>query len=54
MKATLISVGTEILMGQTMNTNVMFLSQELNKISIDVIYHQTMIEIGRASCRERV
>ena len=42
MKATLISVGTEILMGQTMNTNVMFLSQELNKISVDVMYHHTV------------
>ena len=42
MKATLISVGTEILMGQTMNTNVMFLSQELNKIGVDVMYHHTV------------
>ncbi|MEA4923478.1 MAG: competence/damage-inducible protein A [Eubacteriaceae bacterium] len=42
MKTALISVGTELLMGQTVNTNVVYLSQELNMIGIDVLYHHTV------------
>ncbi|MGI6722042.1 MAG: competence/damage-inducible protein A [Anaerovoracaceae bacterium] len=42
MKTALVSVGTELLMGQTVNTNVVFLSQELNQIGVDVLYHYTV------------
>lgn len=42
MKTTLISVGTEMLMGQIVNTNAVYLSKELNKIGIDVMYHHTV------------
>lgn len=42
MRAALISVGTELLMGQTVNTNVVYLSQQLNLLGIDVLYHHTV------------
>ena len=47
MKISLISVGTEMLMGQTVNTNAVYLSQELNKIGLDVMYHHTVGENPR-------
>nr|PZN05326.1 MAG: competence/damage-inducible protein A [Bacillota bacterium] len=39
MKAEIISVGTELLLGQIVNTNAQIISQELQKIGIDVYYH---------------
>lgn len=42
MNAELISVGTEILLGEILNTDAQFLSSELSKIGIDV-YHQTVV-----------
>lgn len=42
MKAEIIAVGTELLMGQTINTNATYLSQELAKLSIP-IYHQQVV-----------
>ncbi|MGI6736561.1 MAG: competence/damage-inducible protein A [Anaerovoracaceae bacterium] len=42
MRTALISVGTELLMGQTVNTNEVYLSQALNAIGIDVLYHYTV------------
>lgn len=42
MKSAILSVGTEILMGQIVNTNATYLSQELNNIGIDVMYHHTV------------
>jgi len=39
MKAEVISVGTELLLGQIVNTNAQIISQELQKIGIDVYYH---------------
>ncbi len=41
MKAAILSVGTEILFGQIVNTNTVFLSGELNALGIDVMYHYT-------------
>lgn len=41
MKAAILSVGTEILFGQIINTNTVFLSRELNALGIDVMYHYT-------------
>ena len=41
MKAAILSVGTEILFGQIVNTNTVYLSRELNTLGIDVMYHYT-------------
>jgi nicotinamide-nucleotide amidase len=42
MKATIIAVGTELLMGKTVNTNSTYLSKELNDLGIDVLYHKVV------------
>lgn len=42
MKAEIIAVGTELLLGQILNTNAQFLSQELAGMGIDV-YYQTVV-----------
>ena len=42
MKSAIISVGTELLFGQVVNTNAAYLSQELNDMGVDVLYHYTM------------
>jgi len=42
MKSEVISVGTELLLGNIVNTNTAFLSNELAKLGIDVYYHVTV------------
>ncbi len=42
MKAAIISVGTELLMGEITNTNTVYLSQKLNDLGIDVLFHHTV------------
>lgn len=42
MNAEIIAVGTELLMGQVVNTNASFLSRELSLLGIDV-YHQVVV-----------
>ncbi len=42
MKSALISVGTELLMGQVTDTNAVYLSQQLNALGIDVMYRYTV------------
>ncbi len=42
MKSALISVGTELLFGQITNTNTVYLSQQINALGIDVLYHFTV------------
>ncbi len=42
MKAELISTGTELLLGQTLNTNAHYLSQRLSSLGINVYYHTTV------------
>lgn len=42
MNCSIISVGTEILFGQIVNTNTVFLSQELNHLGFNVLYHYTV------------
>jgi len=42
MRASIVSVGTELLFGQTINTNAAFLSEHLNRMGIDVMYHFTV------------
>ncbi len=39
MKACILSVGTEILMGSIINTNTQFLSEKLNEYGVSVLYH---------------
>ena len=60
MKTAILSVGTELLFGQITNTNTVFLSQQLNLLGFDVLYHYTvgdnsgrlsdMIEMALADC----
>jgi nicotinamide-nucleotide amidase len=38
-KAEIIAVGTELLMGQVVNSNATFISEQLNTLGIDVYYH---------------
>lgn len=42
MKAEIIAVGTELLLGQIVNTNAQYLSQELAALGLDV-YFQTVV-----------
>lgn len=42
MKSAILSVGTELLFGQIINTNTVFLSQQLNLLGHDVMYHYTV------------
>lgn len=39
MKTSVLAVGTELLFGQTVNTNASFLSDRLNHMGFDVMYH---------------
>lgn len=39
MKAEIIAIGTEVLMGQVVNSNAAFISEELSHIGVDVYYH---------------
>lgn len=42
MKTAVLSVGTEILFGQIVNTNTAFLSQQLNLLGFNVLYHYSV------------
>ena len=42
MKATILTVGTEILFGSIVNTNTVYLSQQLNYLGVDVLRHLTV------------
>ena len=42
MKAEIIAVGTELLLGSTVNTNAAYLGQELSKLGIG-LYRQTVV-----------
>lgn len=42
MKTGILTVGTEILFGQITNTNTVYLSQQLNLLGFDVLYHFTV------------
>ena len=51
MTAEIICVGTELLLGDILNTNARFLSRELAALGIDVLHQQVVgdnAEIGRA------
>jgi nicotinamide-nucleotide amidase len=42
MNATIVSVGTELLFGQTINTNAAWLSERLQLLGVNVMYHYTV------------
>ncbi|HAS73640.1 MAG TPA: competence/damage-inducible protein A [Clostridiales bacterium UBA8960] len=42
MKAGILAIGTELLMGQTVNTNATYLSKEMNELGIGVYFHNTV------------
>lgn len=46
MKAEILCVGTELLLGDIVNTNAVYLAKELAKLGINV-YHQLLLEIIR-------
>ena len=52
MKAELITIGDEILIGQIVNTNAVFLSKALNKIGIEA-YCPVRIEMRQWSDRKK-
>lgn len=60
MKAEIIAVGTELLLGQIVNTNAQYLSRELAGLGID-LYYQTVVgdnesrlmEAFRQACARR-
>ncbi len=42
MKSAIISVGTELLFGQIVNTNTVYLSDQLNLLGVDVLFHHSV------------
>ena len=46
MKAELVIIGTELLLGETVDTNAAFLAQELAALGIDLYYKSTVVTIG--------
>lgn len=42
MKSAILAIGTELLFGQVANTNAAYLSQHVNELGIDVLYHHTV------------
>ncbi|HHV38584.1 MAG TPA: competence/damage-inducible protein A [Tepidimicrobium sp.] len=44
MKAEIVSVGTEIIMGSTLNTNVQYITQRLSEFGIDVLFHTSVTD----------
>jgi nicotinamide-nucleotide amidase len=42
MRVGILAIGTELLMGQTVNTNASYLSRELSEMGISVFYHYTV------------
>ncbi len=50
MKTAILTVGTELLFGQIINTNAAYLSEQLQSLGVDVMYHYT---VGDNPCRLR-
>lgn len=42
MKVEIVTTGTELLLGEILNTNVQYLSRKLNNMGFDVLYHTTV------------
>lgn len=52
MKAEILCVGTELLLGDIVNTNAAYLARELAAMGINV-YHQTVVAIIPGGSRRR-
>ncbi|MCL1802722.1 MAG: competence/damage-inducible protein A [Eubacteriaceae bacterium] len=50
MKAAIIAVGDEVLLGETVNTNASYLSRMLDEQGIEVAYHKTVGDVEQAIC----
>ena len=50
MKAEILAVGTELLLGDILNTNAQFLAQELANLGIEVYYQPTAFKGYDFSC----
>lgn len=44
MKAEIISVGTELILGSTLNTNTYYITQKLSEAGIDVLFHTSVVD----------
>ena len=42
MRAEIVAVGTELLLGQIANTNAQWMSERLAEIGVDVVHHQAV------------
>ena len=42
MKGTILNIGDELLIGQTLNTNAQWLSQKMDEIGVDIIHHVSL------------
>ena len=51
MNAEIISIGTELLMGETVDTNSSYLAGELAKIGVDLVWRRKSATIPDASKR---
>ena len=51
MKATILCIGDELLIGQTLNTNARWISQKMNEIGVDVIRTPVAAAIALAMTR---
>ena len=54
MNIALITIGNELLSGFTVNTNAAWVGNHVLEYGGNIVWHETIGEIGRASCRERV
>ena len=50
MKAEIITTGTELLLGEILNTNAQYLARKLNSIGIDVLYQSTVGDNPERMC----
>lgn len=44
MKAEIISVGTELILGTTLNTNTYYITQKLSEHGVDVLFHTSIVD----------
>ena len=45
MNAEILSVGTELLLGEILNTNEKYLSQELAALGVDIVIHMDPVPV---------
>ena len=42
MRAEIISIGTELLMGEIVNTNAKYIAEKLQEVGVDLLYQTTV------------